>query len=238
MNETKNYIITKSGAVILEGGANRGVFTAGALDFLMEQEYYIPHVIGVSAGACNALDYVSRQIGRTRDCMIVTDEKNRYVNKNIKTIVEKKALLDMDMEFERYPYEIFPFDFDTYFASPQTCELVVTNCETGRAEYLDDRENKERLLAIGRASSSMPIACPLFELDADGGFARVAGCPPDYFSAEGQLWGNPLYNWPYHKQTGYAWWIQRVRHALGIYDLLRIDHFRGFEFSAALSLRK
>ena len=147
MNETKNYSITKSGAVILEGGANRGVFTAGALDFLMEQEYYIPHVIGVSAGACNALDYVSRQIGRTRDCMIVTDEKNRYVNKNIKTI----------------------------FASPQTCELVVTNCETGRAEYLDDRENKERLLAIGRASSSMPIACPMVEIDGneyvDGGVA-------------------------------------------------------------------
>ena len=175
MNETKNYSITKSGAVILEGGANRGVFTAGALDFLMEQEYYIPHVIGVSAGACNALDYVSRQIGRTRDCMIVTDEKNRYVNKNIKTIVEKKALLDMDMVFERYPYEVFPFDFDTYFASPQTCELVVTNCETGRAEYLDDRENKERLLAIGRASSSMPIACPMVEIDGneyvDGGVA-------------------------------------------------------------------
>ena len=178
MNETKNYSITKSGAVILEGGANRGVFTAGALDFLMEQEYYIPHVIGVSAGACNALDYVSRQIGRTRDCMIVTDEKNRYVNKNIKTIVEKKALLDMDMVFERYPYEIFPFDFDTYFASPQTCELVVTNCETGRAEYLDDRENKERLLAIGRASSSMPIACPMVEIDGneyvDGGVADSA----------------------------------------------------------------
>ena len=69
----------------------------------------------------------------------------------------------------------------------------------------------------------------LFELDADGGFARVAGCPPDYFSADGQLWGNPLYNWEYHKKTGYAWWVRRVRHALGIYDLLRIDHFRGFD---------
>ena len=69
----------------------------------------------------------------------------------------------------------------------------------------------------------------LFELDAQGGFARVAGCPPDYFSADGQLWGNPLYTWPYHKQTGYAWWVRRVRHALGIYDLLRIDHFRGFD---------
>ena len=73
------------------------------------------------------------------------------------------------------------------------------------------------------------VGGPLFELDSEGRFARVAGCPPDYFSADGQLWGNPLYNWPYHKQTGYAWWVQRVRHALGIYDLLRIDHFRGFD---------
>ena len=58
---------------------------------------------------------------------------------------------------------------------------------------------------------------------------KVAGVPPDYFSENGQLWGNPLYDWAYHKKTGYAWWIQRVRHALGIYDLLRIDHFRGFD---------
>ena len=73
------------------------------------------------------------------------------------------------------------------------------------------------------------VGGPLFELDGEGRFARVAGCPPDYFSADGQLWGNPLYHWPYHKQTGYAWWVQRVRHALGSYDLLRIDHFRGFD---------
>ena len=69
----------------------------------------------------------------------------------------------------------------------------------------------------------------LFELDADGRFARVAGCPPDYFSADGQLWGNPLYDWAYHKRTNYAWWVRRVRHALSIYDILRIDHFRGFD---------
>ena len=68
-----------------------------------------------------------------------------------------------------------------------------------------------------------------FQLDPQGYPIAVAGVPPDYFSEDGQLWGNPLYNWPYHKQTGYAWWIQRVRHALGIYDLLRIDHFRGFD---------
>ena len=58
---------------------------------------------------------------------------------------------------------------------------------------------------------------------------KVAGVPPDAFSETGQLWGNPLYNWAYHKKTGYAWWVRRVRHALGIYDLLRIDHFRGFD---------
>ena len=58
---------------------------------------------------------------------------------------------------------------------------------------------------------------------------KILGDIPIYVSADGQLWGNPLYHWPYHKQTGYAWWVQRVRHALGIYDLLRIDHFRGFD---------
>ena len=69
----------------------------------------------------------------------------------------------------------------------------------------------------------------LFETDADGKPRRVAGCPPDYFAADGQLWGNPLYDWDYHRRTGYAWWIRRIRHALFIYDILRIDHFRGFD---------
>ena len=69
----------------------------------------------------------------------------------------------------------------------------------------------------------------LFELDEEGAPVRVAGCPPDYFSADGQLWGNPLYNWPYHRETGYAWWTRRVQYALGLYDILRIDHFRAFD---------
>ena len=69
----------------------------------------------------------------------------------------------------------------------------------------------------------------LFELDADGGFARVAGCPPDYFSADGQLWGNPLYRWDAMKADGYRWWIDRFRASAALYDIIRIDHFRGFE---------
>ncbi len=57
----------------------------------------------------------------------------------------------------------------------------------------------------------------------------VAGCPPDAFSATGQLWGNPLYRWEYHKETGYAWWMKRISYCYKLYDILRIDHFRGFE---------
>jgi len=69
----------------------------------------------------------------------------------------------------------------------------------------------------------------LLMLDDDGRPARVAGVPPDYFSAEGQLWGNPVYDWSYHRETGYRWWVGRMRHALDQAQLLRIDHFRGFE---------
>jgi len=68
----------------------------------------------------------------------------------------------------------------------------------------------------------------LFELDGEGNPTVVAGVPPDYFSETGQLWGNPLYRWSVHEQTGYAWWIKRLRHALHSFDRVRIDHFRGF----------
>lgn len=69
----------------------------------------------------------------------------------------------------------------------------------------------------------------LFSLDDKGRADKVAGCPPDGFSADGQLWGNPLYDWNRHKETGYAWWIRRVDHAKKLYDVIRLDHFRGFD---------
>ena len=68
----------------------------------------------------------------------------------------------------------------------------------------------------------------LFDLDEHGRPSVVAGVPPDYFSETGQLWGNPLYRWDVHKETGYAWWIARLRHSLQQADMVRIDHFRGF----------
>lgn len=69
----------------------------------------------------------------------------------------------------------------------------------------------------------------LFQLDEKNMPLAVAGCPPDAFSETGQLWGNPLYRWDYHKETGYAWWIRRMKHSFELYDIVRIDHFRGFE---------
>lgn len=69
----------------------------------------------------------------------------------------------------------------------------------------------------------------LFQFDKDRRPVAVAGCPPDAFSATGQLWGNPLYDWEYHKKTDYAWWIRRVGTCYRMYDVIRIDHFRGFD---------
>ncbi len=69
----------------------------------------------------------------------------------------------------------------------------------------------------------------LFQLDASNVPTAVAGCPPDGFSATGQLWGNPLYRWEYHRATGYDWWMSRLWYAFQLFDVLRIDHFRGFD---------
>ncbi len=69
----------------------------------------------------------------------------------------------------------------------------------------------------------------LFQFDEKGMPTGVAGCPPDSFSATGQLWGNPLYRWEYHKETGYEWWMKRISYCYQLYDVVRIDHFRGFD---------
>ena len=81
------------------------------------------------------------------------------------------------------------------------------------------------------AWDSVDVWCnkKLFDLDSKGYPKTVAGVPPDYFSATGQLWGNPLYKWSEHTKTGYEWWINRIRHQLKIGDFVRIDHFRGFD---------
>ena len=160
--------------LVLEGGATRGVFTSGALDYLMEKDFYTSYVIGVSAGSCNALGYVSKQPGRTRDCMIHKEKEYSYYY-GFRKFIKEKSLMDMDMVFDRYPNEIYPFDYDTYFDSDIECEIVTTNCVTGRAEYMTEDSDKQRLMKICRASCSMPLICPMVNVDGipylDGGLA-------------------------------------------------------------------
>ena len=131
-------------------------------------------MVGVSAGSCNAVDYVSKQIGRTRDCMIHRGKEYSYYY-GLKDFVKERSLLDMDMIFNKYPNELFPFDFDTYFSNGMTCEIVTTNCLTGNAEYMTEENDSDRLMKICRASSSMPLVCPIVNIDGipylDGGLA-------------------------------------------------------------------
>ena len=143
-------------ALVLEGGGMRGIFTGGVLDVLMEKGMSFAYVVGVSAGACNAIDVKSRQIGRTRDCIAVDDRSLRYVHMDPLHIL-KGNVFDMEMLCHTYPFSAFPLDFETYFSSDTECEMVVTNCLTGRAEYLHEDRDPYRLMNICAASCSVPL---------------------------------------------------------------------------------
>ena len=106
--------------------------------------------------------------------MIQKDKEYNYYH-GLRDFIKEKSVLDMDMVFDRYPNEIFPFDFDTYFASEMECEIVITNCVTGRAEYRTEDHDRDMLMKLCRASSSMPLLAPMVNIDGtpylDGGLA-------------------------------------------------------------------
>jgi 4-alpha-glucanotransferase len=83
-------------------------------------------------------------------------------------------------------------------------------------------------LFVGYRSSDVWAAQEYFELNRDGSPKFVAGVPPDYYCPEGQLWGNPLYNWPAIKKNEFSWWVERIKHLMALFDVLRLDHFIGF----------
>lgn len=163
----------KKVGMILEGGGQRGIFTSGVLDYLMGQKLEIPYVIGVSAGACNALDYVSGQILRTKECML--DSQLNYELYGMRTMMKTKYFMNMNLIFNQFPNEDYPFDFKTFVKSPSRCLLATTNCLTGKAVFLEEYRDRERLLDICKASSSLPFAAPMVKIDGipmlDGGIA-------------------------------------------------------------------
>lgn len=157
--------------LVLEGGGMRGVFTSGVLDAFMKHGLYFNYVVAVSAGACNGMSYVSRQPRRARLSNI--DFLARYKYIGLRHLVTQGCIFDQKLLYERFPYQILPFDFDTFFNSPTTFEMVTTNCLTGRAEYLSERSDCQRALDAVRASSSLPYVSKIVMVDGvpmlDGG---------------------------------------------------------------------
>ena len=124
---------------------------------------------------------------------------------------------------ERLAEEIGFYEFQQYLFQKQWMELK---------KYANDQGIRiigDIPIYVAFDSADSWAHPELFQFNEDGYPAAVAGCPPDGFSATGQLWGNPLYRWDYHRETGYDWWMERMKYCFQMYDVVRIDHFRGFD---------
>lgn len=163
--------IDNRSGLVLEGGGMRGVFTCGVLDNFMDRGIRFPYAIGVSAGACNGLSYMSGQRGRAKYSNIDLLEKYNYIG--LKYLLKKRNIMDFDLLFQEFPEHILPYDYDAYFNCRERYVMVTTNCLTGKASYFEEKQNKDRVIDIVRASSSLPFVCPITYVDdvpmLDGG---------------------------------------------------------------------
>lgn len=158
-------------ALVLEGGGMRGVFTCGVLDYMMDRKISFPYSIGVSAGACNGLSYMSHQRGRGKFSNIDLLAKYKYIG--IRPLLKKRGLIDQQLLFHRFPDRILPYNYKAYAENPNRFEMVTTDCMTGRACYWEEKYDEKRIIDIVKASSSLPYACPIIYVDGrpmlDGG---------------------------------------------------------------------
>ena len=147
-------------ALVLQGGAVRGAFTAGVLDVFMENDLYFQYVVGVSAGAMIALNYLSKQKGRSRSIVVDYMADKNFVNG--KFLLTKKSLFNFDYLFGEMARTILPFDFDAFENSPIRLIVATTSCLTGRPLYYTKGECSEFFKAVA-ASSSLPfLSAPVF----------------------------------------------------------------------------
>lgn len=178
-------IIDNNTGLVLEGGGLRGVFTCGVLDYFMDNGIRFPFTIGVSAGACNGLSYMSGQRGRAKASNIDLMDKYHYVG--FKYLFTQKCIMDFKLLFEEFPEKIIPYDYDAYFSNPDRFVMVTTNCITGKAEYFEEKTSQERIMDIVRASSSLPFVSPISYVDGipmlDGGIAD--SIPVEYTMSQG-----------------------------------------------------
>ena len=165
--------IDNNTGLVLEGGGLRGVFTCGVLDCFMDHGIRFPFAVGVSAGACNGLSYMSGQRGRAKSSNIDLMDKYHYIG--LKYLLTQRNIMDFKLLFEDFPERIIPYDYDAYFSNPARFVMVTTNCLTGKAEYFEEKSSSKRVMDIVRASSSLPFVSPITYVDGvpmlDGGIA-------------------------------------------------------------------
>ena len=165
--------MTSKAGLVLEGGGMRGVFTCGVLDNLMDRGIRFPYTIGVSAGACNGLSYMSGQRGRAKYSNIDLLAKYDYVG--LRYLWKQRCIMDFQLLFYDFPQRILPYDYEAYAHSPYRYEMVTTSCLTGKACYYEEKQSPERIIDIVKASSSLPFVCPIAYVDGepmlDGGIA-------------------------------------------------------------------
>ena len=151
----------------------RGVFTSGVLDWMIDHNITFPYLVGVSAGSSNALSYASHQRGRGKYIFADLQVERHYLG--IRNIWRHHSIMDMDLLYRELPEKIWPYDYEAYRANPMRVESVATDCLTGEAVYLEEKEEPARIIDIVRASSSLPFVCPIAYVDGhpmlDGGIA-------------------------------------------------------------------
>lgn len=170
---TKRVSIDLRSGLVLEGGGMRGVFTCGVLDNFMDRGIRFPYTIGVSAGACNGLSYMSEQRGRAKFSNIDLLDKYHYIG--FRHLITKGSIMDFKLLFEEFPTRIIPYDYARYAKCTERYEMVTTDCATGQACYYEEKSDPKRIIDIVRASSSLPYVCHIAKVDGremlDGGIA-------------------------------------------------------------------
>ncbi len=158
------------GALVLEGGSLRGVFSAGVLDVFMEQGIEMSYVNGVSAGSMCGMSYISKQIGRTIRVDLDYVNDKRFMS--FRSMVKKRSIFNFDFLFGELSETLIPFDFEAFEASKQRFEVVATRCKTGKPEYFGKGECENFIEAV-KASSSLPIMSRMIDVGGkkylDGG---------------------------------------------------------------------
>ncbi|WP_160721113.1 patatin-like phospholipase family protein [Bacillus sp. USDA818B3_A] len=144
--------------LVLEGGGMRGVYTAGILECFLEEELFFPYVIGVSAGACNAASYLSKQKGRNKLVTVDYASDPRYIS--WKNYLRNGQFFGMDFIFDEIPNQHVPYHYDVFYNSPSEFVVGTTDCVTGLPVYFKKQDYGSDLLTVLRASSSLPFLAP------------------------------------------------------------------------------